>query len=96
MCRASEIRNSQPCYFGASSPGIRRSCQLWLIVVEKLLRNLLRRAEEIAIAMDIRGFISASEHKVQWHQLKLRWRDWVALCVLIPFWFARFAIGGMF
>jgi len=76
--------------------GIRRSCQLWLIVVEKLLRNLLRRAEEIAIAMDIRGFTSASEHQVQWHQLKLRWRDWVALLVLIPFWFARFAVGSMF
>ena len=76
--------------------GIRRSFQLWLIVVEKLLRNLLRRAEEIAVAMDIRGFTGANEHQVQWHQLKLRWRDWVALCVLIPFWFARFAVGGMF
>lgn len=76
--------------------GIRRSFQLWLIVAEKLLRNLLRRAEEIAVAMDIRGFTGASEHKVEWHQLKLRWRDWVALGVLIPFWFARFAVGGMF
>ena len=75
--------------------GIRRSFQLWLIVAEKLLRNLLRRAEEIAVAMDIRGFTSANEHQVQWHQLKLRWRDWVALGVLIPFWFARFAVGGM-
>jgi energy-coupling factor transport system permease protein len=33
---------------------------------------------------------------VQWHQLKLRWRDWLALGTLIPFWLARFALGGMF
>ena len=76
--------------------GIRRSLQVWLIVAEKLLENLLMRAEQIAIAMDIRGFTSPNEHKVQWHQLRLRWRDWLALGVLIPFWFARFAIGGMF
>ena len=76
--------------------GIRRSLQVWLIVAEKLLENLLMRAEQIAIAMDIRGFTSPNEHRVQWHQLRLRWRDWLALGVLIPFWFARFAIGGMF
>jgi energy-coupling factor transport system permease protein len=76
--------------------GIRRSLQVWLIVAEKLLGNLLMRAEQIAVAMDIRGFTSPNEHKVQWHQLKLRWRDWLALGTLIPFWLARFAIGGMF
>ena len=76
--------------------GIRRSLQVWLVVVEKLLENLLMRAEQISVAMDIRGFTSPNEHKVQWHQLKLRWRDWLALGVLIPFWFARFAVGGMF
>ena len=76
--------------------GIRRSLQVWLVVAEKLLENLLTRAEQIAVAMDIRGFTSPNEHKVQWHQLRLRWRDWLALGVLIPFWFARFAVGGMF
>ena len=76
--------------------GIRRSMQVWLVVVEKLLENLLMRAEQIATAMDIRGFTSPNEHRVQWHQLKLRWRDWIALGILIPFWFARFAVGGMF
>ena len=76
--------------------GIRRSLQVWLVVAEKLLENLLMRAEQIAVAMDIRGFTSPNEHKVQWHQLRLRWRDWLALGVLIPFWFARFAVGGMF
>ena len=76
--------------------GIRRSLQVWLVVAEKLLENLLTRAEQIAVAMDIRGFTSPNEHKVQWHQLRLRWRDWLALGTLIPFWLARFAIGGMF
>jgi energy-coupling factor transport system permease protein len=74
--------------------GLRRSTQLWLIVSEKLLENLLLRAEQIATAMDVRGFTSPNEHKVQWHQLKLRWRDWLALGILIPFWCARWFIGG--
>ena len=76
--------------------GLRRSVQLWLIVSEKLLENLLLRAEQIATAMDVRGFTTANEHKVQWHQLKLRWRDWLALGVLIPFWCARWFVGGAF
>ncbi len=75
--------------------GIKRSFQVWLVVVEKLLENLLMRAEEIAIAMEVRGFTSPNEHRVEWHQLRLiRW-DWVALGVLIPFWLARFIWGGM-
>ena len=76
--------------------GIRGSLQVWLIVVEKLLENLLMRAEQIAIAMDIRGFTSPNKHQVQWHQLRLRWRDWLAIGCLIPFWIARIALGGMF
>ena len=55
---------------------MRRSAQLWLIVSERLLENLLLRAEQIATAMDVRGFTSPNEHRVQWHQLRLRWRDW--------------------
>ena len=74
--------------------GIRRSAQLWLIVSEKLLENLLLRAEQIATAMDVRGFTTPNEHKVQWHQLRLRWRDWLALGILIPFWCARWFVGG--
>ena len=76
--------------------GVRRSAQLWLIVSEKLLENLFLRAEQIATAMDVRGFTSPNEHRVQWHQLKLRWHDWLALSVLIPFWCARWLIGGTF
>jgi len=76
--------------------GLRRSAQLWLIVSEKLLENLLSRAEQIATAMDVRGFTSPNEHRVQWHQLKLRSRDWIALSILIPFWCARWFVGGMY
>ncbi|MGF1539319.1 MAG: energy-coupling factor transporter transmembrane component T family protein [Pleurocapsa sp.] len=75
--------------------GIRRSLKLWLIVVEKLLENLLLRAEQIAVAMDVRGFTSPNEHRVQWHQLRLHLRDWLVLATLIPFWCARWFIGGM-
>jgi energy-coupling factor transport system permease protein len=76
--------------------GIRRSLQLWAIVAERLLANLLLRAEQIAIAMDVRGFTTPNEHKVQWHQLRLRWLDWIVLGSLVPFWLARWSIGQMF
>lgn len=75
--------------------GIKRSLQVWLVVVEKFLENLLMRAEEIAVAMEVRGFTSPNEHRVQWHQLRLIWWDWVTLVILIPFWWARFIWGGM-
>ena len=75
--------------------GIKRSLQVWLVVVEKLLENLLMRAEEIAVAMEVRGFISPNEHRVQWHQLRLFRNDWIALGMLLPFWYARFMWGGM-
>lgn len=76
--------------------GLRRSAQLWLIVSERLLENLLLRAEQIATAMDVRGFTSPNEHRVQWHQLRLRWRDWIALGILIPFWCLRWFTGGTY
>ncbi len=76
--------------------GLRRSAQLWLIVSEKLLENLLLRAEQIATAMDVRGFTSPNEHQVQWHQLRLRWLDWLVLGILIPFWCARWFVGGIY
>ncbi|GFE69570.1 energy-coupling factor transporter transmembrane protein EcfT [Chroococcus sp. FPU101] len=75
--------------------GIKRSLQIWLMVVEKLLENLLLRAEQIATAMDVRGFTSPNEHQVQWNQLRFRQRDWFALGALIPFWCARAIWGGM-
>lgn len=75
--------------------GIKQSFQLWLMVVQRLLANLLLRAEQIAMAMDVRGFTSPNQHQVQWHQLRLRWGDWLILAALIPFWWARLAWGSM-
>lgn len=74
--------------------GFKKGLQVWLIVVERLLGNLLRRAEQISIAMDVRGFTSPNEHAVQWHQLKLKGADWLVLGLLIPFWSMRFLLGS--
>jgi len=74
--------------------GIRNSIQVWLLVVERLLENLLMRAKQIAIAMEVRGFHDADSHRVQWHQLRLRYFDWIALIVLILFWWVRLQWGG--
>lgn len=75
--------------------GLRKSLQVWLMVAERLLENLLLRAAQIASAMTVRGFTSPNEHRVQWHQLRLRWSDWVAIGSLLVFWGARFVWGGM-
>jgi energy-coupling factor transport system permease protein len=74
--------------------GIKRSLTVWLMVVERLLENLLLRAEQIAIAMEVRGFTGPDRHRVQWHQLRLSWNDWVVLGMLVPFWSARLLWGG--
>jgi len=73
--------------------GIKKSLQLWLIVAERLLENLLSRAEQISMAMEVRGFTSPNEHKVEWHTIKLYKADYIALFVLIIFWFARIFWG---
>lgn len=74
--------------------GIKKSLKIWLIVVERLLENILLRAEQIAIAMEVRGFTTPNEHQVKWHQLKLSISDFVALLLLILFWFSRLTIGN--
>ena len=74
--------------------GIRKSLQVWLMVAERLLENLLLRAEQIALAMDVRGFTSPNQHRVQWHHLRLRVYDWLALASLFFFWWARLAWGS--
>jgi energy-coupling factor transport system permease protein len=75
--------------------GLRKSFQIWLLVAERLLENLLLRAEQIAIAMEVRGFTTPDTHQVQWHQLKLYRRDWLILIGLIPFWGIRLFFGGV-
>lgn len=74
--------------------GVRKSLQVWLMVSERLLENLLLRAEQIASAMTVRGFTSPNQHRVQWHHLRLRWHDWIALGSLLLFWGVRLKWGG--
>ncbi|QDZ38624.1 hypothetical protein FRE64_00895 [Euhalothece natronophila Z-M001] len=74
--------------------GLRRSFGLWLMLAEKLLENLLLRAEQIAVAMEVRGFTSPNEHQVQWHRLTLRGRDWVAVGAIVLFLGGRLAWGS--
>ncbi|MBD2044810.1 hypothetical protein H6F78_04045 [Coleofasciculus sp. FACHB-64] len=73
--------------------GIRKSLQLWLMVAERLLENLLLRAEQIASAMKVRGFTSPDSHRVQWHQLRLKKSDWAGLVSLVVLWGARLMWG---
>jgi energy-coupling factor transport system permease protein len=76
--------------------GLKNSAKVWLTVAEKLFENLLVRAEQIAVAMQVRGFTTPNTHKVQWHQLKLGRIDFFAMVILMMFWIARFIIGGQF
>lgn len=73
--------------------GLRGSGQVWIAVVERLLENLLLRAEQIAAAMEVRGFTSPNQHRVRWHQLVVRRWDWLALGLLVVFWWARWVWG---
>ena len=73
--------------------GFRRTIQVCLSVAERLLQNLLLRAEQIANAMKVRGFTSPNQHRVQWHQIILKRFDWVALFVLGGFWITRWLVG---
>ncbi len=75
--------------------GVRGSIQIWLMVAERLIENLLLRAEQIASAMQVRGFTSPDTHRVVWHQLRLRWWDWLVLSGLGLFWWGRIMFGGV-
>ncbi|WP_293351698.1 MULTISPECIES: energy-coupling factor transporter transmembrane protein EcfT [unclassified Microcoleus] len=73
--------------------GFRRAAQVWLTIAERLLENLLLRAEQIASAMKVRGFTSPDRHRVEWHQLHFKIRDWIALGCLLALWSARLVWG---
>ncbi|NES99637.1 MAG: energy-coupling factor transporter transmembrane protein EcfT [Sphaerospermopsis sp. SIO1G1] len=73
--------------------GFKGGAKVWLIVIEKLLENLLLRAEQMANAMVVRGFTSPNEHRVKWQELKLKVGDWLAIGILIVFWGMRIAFG---
>lgn len=74
--------------------GLRKSFTLWLMVAEKLLENLLLRAEQIAIAMEVRGFTTPNQHHVPWHRLTLKGRDWLAIGGIVLFLGGRLIWGG--
>lgn len=74
--------------------GIRRSIQVWLTVAERLLKNLLLRAEQISGAMKVRGFTSPSTHQVKWYQFRWQLIDWLAVAAMVALWSARLAWGN--
>ncbi|MCM0592548.1 MAG: CbiQ family ECF transporter T component [Gloeotrichia echinulata IR180] len=73
--------------------GLKRGVKVWMIVAERLLENLLLRAAQMASAMTVRGFTSADEHRVPWHDLQLKTWDWLAIATLSLFWGLRLVIG---
>jgi energy-coupling factor transport system permease protein len=75
--------------------GLRGSSQVWMMVVERLLENLLLRAEQTATAMQVRGFTSPNQHRVQWHQFRFKQIDWFVLTSLVVFWGIRILWGGI-
>ncbi|MGJ5674306.1 MAG: energy-coupling factor transporter transmembrane component T family protein [Nostochopsis sp.] len=73
--------------------GLKGAVKVWMLVAERLLENLLLRAEQMANAMMVRGFTSPNEHQVRWHDLRLKRLDGLAIAALIIFWGVRLAIG---
>lgn len=73
--------------------GLKGAFKVWMTVAERLLDNLLLRAEQMANAMVVRGFTSPNEHRVQWHDLRLKGLDWLAIATLVLFWGIRLAVG---
>ena len=74
--------------------GLKRGAKVWLVVTERLLKNLLLRAEQMANAMMVRGFTSPNEHQVKWQELRLKMADWLAIASLMIFWVIRIALGA--
>ncbi|MGF1512274.1 MAG: energy-coupling factor transporter transmembrane component T family protein [Elainellaceae cyanobacterium] len=73
--------------------GARGSAQVWLMVSERLFQNLILRAEQTANAMQVRGFTTPATHRVRWHRFQLRFRDVVAIAILIGVWITRLRWG---
>lgn len=73
--------------------GIKGAVKVWMIIAERLLENLLLRAAQMASAMTVRGFTSPNEHRVLWHDLRLKRWDWLAIAILSLFWGVRLLLG---
>lgn len=74
--------------------GLKGVVKVWMMVAERLLQNLLLRAEQMASGIVVRGFIGSNKHRVQWHNLRFKKLDWLAFFVLALFWGMRFTIGN--
>ncbi|NJM19913.1 MAG: energy-coupling factor transporter transmembrane protein EcfT [Richelia sp. RM2_1_2] len=74
--------------------GLKGAVKVWMTIAERLLQNLLLRAEQMANGIVVRGFIGPNKHRVQWHNLRLKSFDWLAILGLILFWGVRFTIGN--
>ena len=74
--------------------GLKGVVKVWMMLAERLLKNLLLRADQMANGIVVRGFIGSNKHRVQWHNLRLKSFDWLAIFVLFLFWGMRFAIGN--
>lgn len=74
--------------------GFRGVLKIWLMLANRLLENLFLRAEQIAGAMQVRGFTSVETHRSQWHPLSLKRWDLLALGLLALLWVLRFALGN--
>ncbi|BAT55087.1 Cobalt transport protein [Nostoc sp. NIES-3756] len=74
--------------------GLKGAVKVWMIVAERLLENLLLRASQMASAMTVRGFTSPNEHRVPWHDLRLKSWDWLAIATLTLFWGIRVVFGN--
>lgn len=73
--------------------GFRGATQIWMMLAERLLENLLLRAEQISAAMAVRGFTSPDQHRVLWHNLRFTGRDSLAILGLGLMWLLRWIWG---
>ena len=59
--------------------GLRGTIFIWVTLSERLLENLLMRADQMSTAMKARGFHSPNEYQMLLYAPKLRRPDWLAL-----------------
>jgi energy-coupling factor transport system permease protein len=74
--------------------GLRRSMQIGLVILERLLKNLFLRAEQTALAMQARGFTTPNTHQVKWRSLRLTPIDLVGTIALLSLISIRFTMGN--
>jgi energy-coupling factor transport system permease protein len=74
--------------------GVKGAIAIWLMLADRLLENLFLRAEQVAGAMQVRGFTNPTRHRSQWSQLRLGRLDWLALSLVLSLWIVRLSLIG--